>query len=425
MLGILVSIIQIISWGYVITQLMNKKINITKVKNMVLVIIMILCGYLLFRVNLGFSKTIIAYCTFTLCYKYIYEITLEKSIILNFVSFLIHGICEILIAALLLFLIPDTHKLEKYMYITPLSGILMLLFIIIIFLLFKNKLIKIPLILKNQKENTKFYMLLLICLSILFSININDWNDENLFYNIMTISIFVFIIILLFVEKYKIIKKEKEFDELLKQSQSIASLLQKYQKINHENNNDLRIIRSKISNNKDVREYIDEILDEKNLSIENKWINELNKIKDKGIYGFLSLKLNKMIDSGISVYLIISNKIKEYNFNGLNKKEYKELCRILGVYLDNAHDASVDSKEKEISIEILSKNKNLEIIISNTFNQKIQIEKLDNYGYTTKGKGHGIGLTLVNDIISKSKIISQKRKIIKNYYFQFLYINKK
>ncbi len=423
MLGITVSIIQIISWGYVITQLMNKKINITKVKNIVLIIIMVLCGYLLFKVNLGFSKTIIAYCTFTLCYKYIYEITLEDSAILNFISISLHCILEILIVFISLFLVSDIDKLEKYMYITPLSGLIMFIFIIIIFIIFKKWLRILPKELKKQKTNTKFYILLLVCFAILFSININNWNDKNLFYNIITIIIFGLIILLLFIEKHKTAIKEKEFNSLFKQSQCIASLLQKYQKINHENKNDLRIIRSKISNNKEVIEYIDEILNEKNISNKNKWISELHKIKDKGIYGFLSLKLNKMVDSGIIVNLIISDRIKNYKFNKLNNKEYKDLCRLLGIYLDNAHDASINSKEKEVSVEIIRKNNKIVIIISNTFSEKIEIKKIDNFGYTTKGEGHGVGLSLGQDIIFRNNFITQKRKIIQNYYFQFLYIN--
>jgi len=197
--------------------------------------------------------------------------------------------------------------------------------------------------------------------------------------------------------------------------------LNRYKKYNHENKNQLIVIRENSKGNEKVTEYIDSILNE-SMGHEDKWISELSYITDPGISGFLSVKINEMIDNGIKLSLIISPKVKNYKFENIKPKEYKEICRVLGVYLDNAHEASKETKKKEVTIEILIDNNKLLIIISNSYKGKIEIEKIDKEGYTTKGKNHGVGLSLVNDIIKSNKNLEQKREVIKDYYFQYLYI---
>lgn len=51
------------------------------------------------------------------------------------------------------------------------------------------------------------------------------------------------------------------------------------------------------------------------------------------------------------------------------------------------------------------------------------MEKLDNYGYTTKGKNHGVGLHLVKKIIENEVIYSQSRSLFEDYYVQKLIID--
>lgn len=424
MLEVISSIISILSWGYIVTQLKGKKINIKKYKNIILVILMIFISYIAGITNIGFSKTIIVYSLFTLCYKYIYNISFKESSILNFISIMLHCISEVVSAILLILLKINSSLLEKYFYLTPLSGLLVFLIVIIIYNIFRNKINKLYYFLKGQTFDKIFYIILIICFSILFSINISSWNDKNIISNIMIIAVFGIILFLLFKEKLEMNKVNKKFNDLFKNSQRVSSLLEKYQKINHENENDLKVIRSKAKGNKEIEEYVNLLLKEKKTTEDSKWISELNKINEIGINGFLSLKINEMIDNNTKIIVNISNKVKDYNFKKLSIKEQKDLCRMLGVYLDNAYDASKESEEKEITLEINTTEKGLEIIISNTFSGNLDLNKIGKYGYTTKGKGHGTGLSLVNDIINKNNLFIQNREIMKNYYFQYLYINK-
>lgn len=54
------------------------------------------------------------------------------------------------------------------------------------------------------------------------------------------------------------------------------------------------------------------------------------------------------------------------------------------------------------------------------------MDKIDNAGYTTKGKGHGYGLALVNKILEENKdILENERMIEKNTFTQCLKIKLK
>ena len=426
MLEILISIIQMISLSYVIIQIKGRKIKIT-IKNMMMILIMILCGYLVAKVNLGFSKTIIMYSVYTICYKEIYNISFKESSILNFISVIMHCASEIILGIITIILNINTAVLKEYLEMTPLSGLLIFFIIIIMMCFIKKRLKSLNKVLQKENVSNIFYIVLIILTAILYSININKitWKNSTFIINNITVFIFGIIIFLLFKEKYHSTRINNKFNKLFSNSQEVSTLLEKYQKINHENINDLIVIKSKIPENKKVQEYIDLILKEKNIKNESKWICEINKINDIGINGFLSLKLNEMIDNNIKVDIEISNQIRNYDFKTLTQKEQKDFCRILGVYLDNAYEASKESEEKEIIIEFNIIGNKLEIVIANTFDNKINLNKIGEYGYTTKGMGHGIGLSLTNDIINKNNIFTQKRQVIKNYYYQFLYIRKK
>lgn len=95
------------------------------------------------------------------------------------------------------------------------------------------------------------------------------------------------------------------------------------------------------------------------------------------------------------------------NFQELNISTY-ELCRILGILLDNAIEATKQCEEKIINIKFIKDfkvNRKL-IIIENSFNQPdIDLEKIYEKGYSTKTEDleqHGLGLWTVRKILSKS-----------------------
>ena len=102
--------------------------------------------------------------------------------------------------------------------------------------------------------------------------------------------------------------------------------------------------------------------------------------------------------------------------------DYKNITKILGVLFDNAIDASKRSKEKLINIIVTKNNKKIEFKIYNTYKKLIEMEKVGT-GYTTKGKGHGYGLRLVEDIINESSILKVNHDLVENYFVSSLIID--
>lgn len=137
----------------------------------------------------------------------------------------------------------------------------------------------------------------------------------------------------------------------------------------------------------------------------------------------VNYKLIEMEALGIATDVSISKEVLKTKLNKLSTKQKDNLYSIMGVYLDNAIQAAKDSKKKEISLEVYKEKKNVTIVLANTYKGKIELDKLDNYGYSTKGKSHGVGLHIVKRIIEEETIFTQSRDLFDEYYIQKLVIN--
>ncbi len=127
----------------------------------------------------------------------------------------------------------------------------------------------------------------------------------------------------------------------------------------------------------------------------------------------------KLGNTNPAIYNLINNKYLEAKKDGINitvgvyvdlnvlKIKTYELCRVLGILIDNAIEATKECDNKEISIKFIKdkyNNRNL-VIIENPFkNTLLDLSKLKQKGFTTKKdkKRHGLGLWRVNKIVAKN-----------------------
>ena len=61
--------------------------------------------------------------------------------------------------------------------------------------------------------------------------------------------------------------------------------------------------------------------------------------------------------------------------------------------------------------------------ISNTYKGTIEIEKMNQERFTTKGKNHGYGLSIVRDILIRNKRLTKENEINGMFYVQRLIID--
>ena len=170
-----------------------------------------------------------------------------------------------------------------------------------------------------------------------------------------------------------------------------------------------------------LRSDIDEILKDK-ITVKQEKYAKFGYLPP-GIKGLCYYKVQEAENKGIHVSINISKKIKEFDINVLTLSQQRNLARILGVFLDNAKEASYVSINKQMGLEIyLEKDGRLRFIISNTFDNEIDTKKLGKQVFSTKGKNRGHGLMLVNYILEYNKIFSLKTEINNNVYSQNLSI---
>ncbi|GAA0701974.1 sensor histidine kinase [Paraclostridium ghonii] len=140
-------------------------------------------------------------------------------------------------------------------------------------------------------------------------------------------------------------------------------------------------------------ECLSEDLDLFNLT----WASIVN-IECIEVKGIIASKLIQAEKNGIKTNLYIPEFITELNFNKL------DLCRILGIILDNSIEACLESNNPSLSILILEKEKSVSIVISNTYKHKVEdVYLLFEKGYSSKGEGRGMGLSNVREILKNYK----------------------
>ena len=195
--------------------------------------------------------------------------------------------------------------------------------------------------------------------------------------------------------------------------------------LRHETKNEFLAIRSKICDKekeKTIIDYIDEILGD-TYSVKNEKYAKFGYLPANGVKGLCYFKTQKAEEQGISVSINISKKIQSSTICNLNTKEQRDFAKILGVFIDNAIEASAESKDKELGIEAYSNLDNeFRMIISNTYNNEIDEEKIGKENFTTKGKNRGHGLLLVNQLVKKNNIFDTKREIKNNIYSQTIIV---
>ena len=74
--------------------------------------------------------------------------------------------------------------------------------------------------------------------------------------------------------------------------------------------------------------------------------------------------------------------------------------------------------DKWVKVEIYKENKELVIILSNTFNGKVELDRIDDYGYSTKGKRYDVGDKL--GFLQATVEFALKREELREQFIDYL-----
>lgn len=299
----------------------------------------------------------------------------------------------------------------------------------------KNKVVKF---IENIAEwySTKSIMNLIVniilCVVILwFFINKNTNGSTPLYEYIINFSVIAIIIVFVigfFKENSDKNQLKRKYDSLIDYAKTYEQEVIEKSKWQHEYENQLILIRDiikKQTSNQAIN-YINDLLKNKPTDENVEWLTKLSQFPDIGIKGLLHYKICQMKELNINVFVDVTNDVvikKNSKASSLLEDNLQDISRILGVYLDNAMQAAEKSFNKYIVLEFKSTKNEIIFEISNTYGGKLEVERLGQENFTTKGSGHGYGLSLAKDILNRNIYLSEKKEINGMYYVQKLIID--
>lgn len=392
-------------------------------------IVMGLYTLLSYMITANAIRVILDFALLIICCEFILHFNKKIFIQITIVSFVIWGfmlLIDIFAYVILLYVFKtDLSVINANVYLKNILSSFVCTLLTLLF--FKAKLrcyiLKISKLGSHIKNH---YILVMIILSVLlFSISVYiclfDY-DVGIILSTLFIMITVYTIIVIgtineFYQKNKI---QSEYDILLKNLNEYENLLDLQRVTNHENKNQLLVIKGMVDKGEsNTSEYINSIIDTQ-YKDNDAIIYKTNRIPSGGLRGLIYYKILTMKEKKINSNLDVDRSLNELDFDNIPIKTNQELCKIVGVFLDNAIQAVSELKKKVIDIYLKYENDELYIKVSNNYSGIIELDKIDNSGYTTKGKGHGYGLSLVKGIIRENACFKNDREIHGKMFSQII-----
>ena len=412
--------------------LLNKDFKTIK-KNRLLILIpfSIITILSTFAFNNSILKVFVVLLLVTAMYKYILEATNIKIFIYSIVTMIILSLAEMLFVLL----VSSLDYIFKSSIAILVANSIFSNTIISLFAIILAKLLRLKLIKYIEKMNqTNILILIQFVLTLcIVSASINYLYIEKWQFSYKLILIFIvmigsatltFSLLKQYLKNKEVVSKHQMLEEYLKTS---ADLIDKYSSTIHKYKNNLIVIKGYIKSDiPEANKYIDSLL-EKVEAKKYTWVKQLNHISIDSIRYIIYYKLSKAEECNLKIFVHVSKDIKDIDSKILYSNELGHILDILGEYFDNAIYASNESKERELNVDIFRSDNELIFNISNTFKGNLDLALITKNGYTTKGKGHGLGLYDIDKTIKNIGILSNKYEIIDNYFVTTLKVklNKK
>ncbi|MBQ2639674.1 MAG: GHKL domain-containing protein [Bacilli bacterium] len=289
---------------------------------------------------------------------------------------------------------------------------------------FRNLIQKIYKKLSTRRYRTSilFVVLIISVFTIIeYNFAIKFKLGSEFFINIFLVIIFTFLMSLFIREKDNNDRLASEYDNLFNYIQNFEDWIEKEQLNRHEYKNQLAVLRD-ITKEKTTRAKIDEILED-NINLEGEVLNQLKTLPKGGIKGLMYYKLVIAQKNKIDLTVDVSIKRKSI-LNKLSEKQIRDLCKLIGIYFDNAIEAASETRKKRVLVEVYELKDKVNIVFSNTFKKNNNFDNRNKKGVSSKGDGHGNGLYFAKKLISKNEWLKEKQEIIDGYYIEQLSILK-
>ena len=410
---------------YIIKKITNSTEKLFQLKNIILIFIAVIIPLSIYRVEYKWAYTLVTYLINIIVYKFIFKEAIEKSIILTSVAMIITFIADLFFSIIIMSFI-DVADIRQIWYLRIFSNIVIALICISIVKILEKKksLFQINKI-SNIINNTTLilFLVLLTVVITIFAYNSYMIFQLNVKYilNIILIIVFFVLLYIFLKEKSNYENLSSEYDNLFSYIQTFEDWIEKEQLNRHEYKNQLAVLRC-LTKEKKVKDKIDEILDD-NINIESQSVTNLKSLPKGGIKGLMYYKA--AIAQKHKINLTTDVSIEEKGIlSKLSEKDIRVLCKLIGIYFDNAIEAAAESRKKNLTIEIYELKDKVSFVFSNTFKRHKNMDDRNKKGVSSKGEGRGNGLYFASKLIKENPWIEEKQEIIERYYIEQLTIKK-
>ena len=382
-------------------KVLNKNIKYNIHQN-ILLIIMVICLVLNNYYNLVSLRLLTSMIIVFITIKSIYKPSFKDSLYHTIIFSIIGMVVEVLISVTLLVYIPNVEILNTHYFIKIFISIVYVFVMYII--LTRNVVIELINKIRRVIKMPSIIIFVLIIMNILIIYRAYLLNNAYVLLLSIICSIFIVITLKVIVnDKYNISILYDKNKNLKESYKAYSETIEQCRIFKHNIKNELFALKSNLPS--DQQQKINEIISENNKNYE--WINKIDDIPE-GLQGMFFLKQNEAKNKNIAMIINTSKKIL------IRNADYMDLCEILGIFLDNAIEASKAFNKKVIDVSINETMSSINITIKNKFKNNIDINKLGRKNYSTKKYKSGLGLNYVNKI-NNSKIKVQF-KIIENIF---------
>lgn len=416
--------IYVMFYGYNVTSKNKKKVNLKY-----LVIVGLVTFSILIANNIAspVTRLIITIISQAIGYFIVFRERLDITLFKTFIMFVLLNLCDIVAASVYIIFPIDTSSkiiMEKVTIFRILNTFLVSLVMSLLLLIkpFKQMLKK----LFNYISEKLSYLFLIIasftcvCLLILTYVNTFSLDFMILFQALFLVFFVLFLCFVMIYQYFKNKHNEDEQQNLLKLMNDYEIMLDKDRINRHEMLNNLVALKSfKNKNSVDFEDMLDGIIktyeDKK-----SKIYSNLYKLPS-GIKGIIYYKMNTIKELDINLNLLISKEVED-KFEKLNQKLYFKVCKILGIVLDNAIEATSITKDKILLVDIYLEENNLVLYLENDYINNVDLNTIYDKGVSSKCKNRGYGLYLVKKIINETSELDFEQSVVNNKFITILKI---
>lgn len=195
-------------------------------------------------------------------------------------------------------------------------------------------------------------------------------------------------------------QKNKQLEELSVYSKHVESLYNEIRSFRHDYINVLTSIQEgiELKDIEAIQEVYDNVLSKTKENFSNSKYDfaNLSNITNTAIKSVVSAKLLEAQSKNVEVHVEVESLVSLSNMDAL------DIITILSILLDNAIEAACLAEKPCLTLAIFQEKDSDIIVVENSIREeKINISKIFDLGYSSKGENRGIGLSNVHDILDK------------------------